>query len=196
MSEDPNAQPSASTVPGGVLITRGMSLRIPAGGLTIGLGEPGQPEMSVVLHVSLDVYPHWLEIALSHLEAAEIARNEALAAWRGGDQERKVRALEAEFTASMQCVVAAAIAVDSFYARVKRHISLPDAVVSAWRTNRTARYRQIAEVLRRAFLIGPRTVAQVRRHLKELFKWRDWSVHPSAEFDKPLWHQDLQVGTE
>jgi hypothetical protein len=55
----------------GFLITRGMSVRIPAGGLKIVLGE-GEPHLPpVTVQVSLNMCPFWLEIALSHLFDAE-----------------------------------------------------------------------------------------------------------------------------
>lgn len=52
---------------GGVFITRSMGIRIPPGGLVIGIGADGGPESSLRLQVARDMCPYWLEIAVAHL---------------------------------------------------------------------------------------------------------------------------------
>ncbi len=196
MTDEPDELTPQPKRKGGVFISRGMSIQIPVGGLKISLGGDTEPDMSLTLHVSLDIHPYWLEIALSHLERASAAHEEVLTSWKNEDQQQKGRSLEADFVESLQSIMASAIAVDAFYAVVKRHTTIPPKTLTAWKTQRTARYRQIAEVFRRAFLVGPQSAAQMRSHLKELFKWRDWSVHPSSRFDQPLWYPELNVATE
>ncbi len=52
-----------------VFIMEGMSLRIPAGGLSISVDEAGNPTASLsAMHVAYEIWPHWLEIALDHAE--------------------------------------------------------------------------------------------------------------------------------
>lgn len=116
----------------------------------------GETDIQAVFEMSLDVYPHWLNIACEHLQSAERAHVEALASWQSSDEDVKVRAFEAEFQASMQCVVAAAIAIDAFYARVKENIPISPQTIEAWAKKRTARYRQISEVFKRGFRVGPK----------------------------------------
>jgi hypothetical protein len=143
-NEQPPQPPNNS---GGVFISRGMSLQIPAGALTISMGEDQEPSIKLTaLHVSLDMYPYWLEIALTHLKRAGAAHEEVLTSWKSQDEQRKGSGLEADFVESMQCIAASAIAVDAFYAVVKRHITLPEETIAAWQKKRTARHRQIAEV--------------------------------------------------
>jgi hypothetical protein len=60
------------------------------------------------------------------------------------------RVLEAEFMASMQAVMAAAISMDAFYARVKEYVIIPSPTLDAWRQKGTARYKQVYETIRRA----------------------------------------------
>jgi hypothetical protein len=182
----------------GLYISRGMSLRLPPGGLKIRIGEDGSLEVveGPAFEVSLDTHSYWLDIAWSNLERSRSAHQRLLAVWNTRDERRKARALEAEFAASLQSMVAVAVALDAFYAAVRPHITIPQATLTAWRKRRTARHAQIAEVLRRSFLFGPKTGALIRNGLKELFAWRDRSVHPSAEAARPIAYPELGVGTE
>src|SRR5688572_29989813 len=109
----------------GVFITRGMTLTIPAGGLRISFGaEAAEP--TVTLHVHFDVCPTWCELAMRHLEAAKAAAEARKIAWQTADtpaaNDARAITLEKEFEASMQAVMAAAIAVDALYAVLQGHI--------------------------------------------------------------------------
>jgi hypothetical protein len=55
----------------GVLITRGMTVAIPAGGFTLSIGDDGKLSSSVTVHVHYDVCPTWLELASRHLSDAQ-----------------------------------------------------------------------------------------------------------------------------
>jgi len=46
----------------------------------------------------------------------------------------------------MQAIMAAAIAVDAFYAMIWTHVDLPPDIANKWRAGRTARYSQVTEV--------------------------------------------------
>jgi hypothetical protein len=96
----------------------------------------------------------------------------------------------------MQAIVAAATAVDAFYAAVQQAVVLPSDLREKWRHGRTARYTQVAEVLRRGFSLKPREVEALRRLLRELYKFRDLAVHPSGKTDTPVVHLELNVGVE
>jgi len=63
---EPDPEPRQA---GGIVVTRGMSLRIPAGGLRISMGPDGLDAEMLSLHVSRSMWLPWLEIAMSHLEA-------------------------------------------------------------------------------------------------------------------------------
>jgi hypothetical protein len=136
----------------GVFITRGMTITIPSGGLRISFGaEAAEP--TVTLHVHFDVCPTWCELAMRYLilEAAKAAAEARKIAWQMAEDtpaanDAKALALEKEFEASMQAVMAAAIAVDALYAALQGHIEIPEQPLKKWRERRTARYSQVAEV--------------------------------------------------
>lgn len=180
----------------GIFITRGMTIGIPAGGLSLSIGDDGNINSSLTLHVRFDVCPTWIELALRHLAAANEARANRQAAWAGTDEEAKAAALEREFEASMQAVMAAAIALDAFYAMIQPNVAVPPTLVERWRTGRTARFSQVTEIVRRAFRLKPKCTANLRANLKEIFRIRDLAVHPSGKIEAPIYHPELDVGVE
>jgi hypothetical protein len=182
---------------GGIFITRGMTVGIPAGGLTIKLDEKGEISADpITLHVHYDVCPSWLEIAFKHLLEAEERNKEVTAARRTPDHNRLARALEAEFESGMQAIMSGAIAIDAFYASVKDRISFSEDLTKSWSKNKTARHTQIAEVIRRSFLMGENSFHQVRDYLKKIMHLRDMAVHPSGKIDEPILHPELNLGME
>jgi len=180
----------------GIFISRGMAITVPAGGLTISIGADGKSAANMTLHVRFDVCPTWTEIALRHLDDAREKRGDRQTAWAGTNEEQKAASLEREFEASMQAIMAAAIAVDAFYSLIQTHVDLPPSLTEQWRTKRTPRYSQVTEVLRRAFLLKPKGVAVLRGNLKELYRLRDLAVHPSGKIEAPILHPELGVGVE
>src|SRR4051812_38757145 len=95
----------------------------------------------------------------------------------------KAATLEQEFEASMQAIMAAAIAVDAFYAIIQNHLQLPSSLIAVWKSKRTPRYAQITELLRRAFLLEAKKASVLRRIFYPL---RDLPVHPSGKVDRPI----------
>ena len=180
----------------GVFISRGIAVSIPPGGLTIGIGADGHPAGSLTLHVRFDVCPTWTELALRHLADAREKRLARHAAWAGTNEAEKAATLEREFEASMQAIMAAAIAVDAFYGVMKTHLALPPRLAEKWRMKRTSRHTQVTEVLRRAFLLKPKGVARLKGNLKEIYRLRDLAVHPSGKMDAPILHPEIGVGVE
>ena len=176
----------------GVFISKGMRVGIPPGGLTIKDGQL----LPVVLHAALDVVPHWLGIALKHLQVAEEEHAQLSPAWQEQANDKIARILEAEFMASMQAIMAAAISMDAFYARVKEHVIIPSPTLDAWRQKGTARYKQVYETIRRGFKVRKEALPKVRDALKEIYRFRDFAVHPDPQLAQPLKHPDLGVGTE
>ncbi|WP_353117465.1 hypothetical protein [Nitratidesulfovibrio sp.] len=180
----------------GIFITRGMTVAVPSGGLTIGIGDDGNFTSKVTLHVRFDVCPTWTEISLRHLQEAKAKRVDRDIAWSGTDEEQKAATLEREFEASMQAIMAAAIAIDAFYSLVQTNVALPSSLVERWRTKRTPRYSQVAEVLRQAFSLRSKGVSTLRQNLKVIYRLRDLAVHPSGKIEAPLLHPELNVGVE
>lgn len=179
----------------GIHLSRGMRLRLSEISFTI--SQDGNVESSPVdVSVSIDLYVYWLEIALKHLIQSEAAHQVLLKAWEAHDDETSGFQLESEFASSMQCVTSAVVALDSLYAVVRDYVAIPTDEIEAWRANRTSRPKQIAEVFRRSFIIGPESFTMMRNILIEFYKWRDWCVHPPAGFDKPVRYEELHVGIE
>lgn len=175
---------------GGILISRGASVRIPKDGLRISLGPDGKITGEPLrLEISLNFVGHWMRVALAQLGFCEDARNRHLAV------EEKDGAvigphLEDECVAGMVAIMAAATAIDAFYAALKDR-SPRVASIPVSRTGRSSRHRIVAEAIRREFRVGPNSQANVRLGLRELYKFRDWSVHPSAAFSAPVRHPDV-----
>ncbi len=179
----------------GIYITRGMSVSIPHFSLRI--SESGEFEGDpITLHVRFDVCPTWIQIAKRHLDAALIAKANRNVAWQGTDEMAKAQALEVEFEASMQAIVAAAIAWDALYAVLREHVAIPPRILEKWRNGRTARYTQVAEVTRRAFSLTQKGASMLRGNLKNIYRYRDLAVHPSGKIEAPLLHPELNLGME
>lgn len=180
----------------GVFITRGMTVTVPVGGLSLSVGDDGKLSGSLEIHVHYNVCPTWLELASRHLSDAEERKCARIAAWNTDDQNARAASMEAEFESSMQAIMAAAIAIDSFYASLKDKTDIPPATIQAWREKKTARYKQIVEVIRSSFSIKPRNCVHLRQNIKEIFRLRDMAVHPSGNVSAPVFHPELQVGVE
>lgn len=172
-----------------------MSITIPS--FSIRIRDDGELEGApITLHVRFDVCPTWIEVAKRHLDNALNAKDRRNEVWSGKDEDAKAKALEAEFESSMQAIMAAAIAWDAVYAVLREHVVIPPAMSEKWRNGRTARYTQVAEVIRRAFSLKPKGSALLRQNLKALYTYRDMAVHPSGKIAAPLLHPELDVGME
>lgn len=173
-------------------ITPGMS----AGSLESLPGEAPMPATESTPYVHFDVCPTWLELAIRHLSDAQVAQAARVEAWKRADENARAGALQWEFEASMQAIVAAATAIDALYAAVRPRVKLPQLLVDKWREKRTPRHIQIAEVLRRALSLGPRAARPLRQNLGEISRFRILAVDPSGMTDAPILHPELRVGVE
>lgn len=179
----------------GVRISPGMTVGIPE--FTLRLRPDGTIEGDpVVLHVRFDVCPTWIRLANLHVTGAKAAQTRRKTEWLGADEDARTQMLEAEFESSMLAIVSAAIAWDALYSVVLEHAAVPPAMLARWREGRTARYTQVAEVVRRAFGLKPKGAAALRANLKELFRCRDRAVHPSGKLEPAVHHPELNVGVE
>lgn len=186
---------SASTPDQGVFITKGMQISIPS--FSIGFNEDGTIEAgSVSFHTGINLCPYWLEIAYEHLLCAENASDDLLNAKEAQDDEQIADTLRAEFIAGMQTIMASAIAMDAYYATVKEYFEIPEELTRTWRKNRTARYKQIAEVLRRAFPMTEKSAKQLRDILKQNTDFRDKAIHPPSGTTAPALHPELNKVTD
>jgi hypothetical protein len=186
---------SSSSGGGGVLVARWETLRIPAGGLVIRLGPAGPQLDPIVVELALEMWPHWFEVALRHAKDARESHRlllEAHAAQAAGAVQR----LDDEMQSSMQCITAMAFAVDALYGSLVERVNVPAPTRAAWARNRTARRARVLEVIRTASKLRNDQVHGMKTVLISLFQFRDWAVHPPADFRQPVLHPDLQAGVD
>jgi hypothetical protein len=180
----------------GVSIYREMTAGMSAGRLATPLGEAAKPTPDLASYVHFDVCPTWLELAIRHLSDAQVAQGARAEAWKGADENAKAGALQWEFEASMQAIVAAAIAIDALSAAVRPRVNLPQLLVEKWREKHTPPYIQTSEVLRRALSLRPRAASALRQNLGEISRFRNLAIDPSGTTDAPVLHPELHVGVE
>lgn len=180
----------------GVFITKRTKVLIPAGGLSIGFDENGAFTSNCILHVGVNLSPFWIKIACSHLREAEIAYKNLVEAGRKDISEKIAEYLEREFISGMQAMMAAAIALDAHYAVVKDYVNISSDVVESWKKNKTSRPKQIYEVFRRAFPTIRRSKSDVAKFIAEIFRFRDWAVHPIASADEPILYPEINRAVE
>jgi hypothetical protein len=164
--------------------------------LVVAMGQDAEPANSPTPHVPFDVCPTWLELAIRHLSDAQVAQVSRVAAWKGADEDSKAAALEWEFEASLQAIMASALALDAFCAVVQAKVQLPQSLIDEWRENCTPRDVQFSEVLRRAFSLAAKDASSLRQNLGEIFRFRDLAIDPSGKGDARILHPELRVGVE
>jgi hypothetical protein len=183
-----------------VFLTRGMNLRIPAGGLEISLVDGTMSVKTVEL--AADLWYDWIDIAIRELRQAQDAHADLLA---GADDADRGEAIEAEFRHSMVAIAAAAIGLDAFSSSVLVRLPrptgepVPDPAVDSRDTGGPPGGVQagyITNILQRGYALTNEHARQLRQRLGLIFKFRAWSVHPPADFHAPVLHPDLQVGVE
>lgn len=191
-----NSQTPTSTPPsGGIHISRGVRLRIPVGGLIFYTGNGNVPSMEVkAVELQLDTCVHWLEIALEHLANARLA-HEALCTVPPSSPELG-NILDREFKASVQATFAAATFFEALYAASIERNPPKKPLASRNPNKRPTRYAIVTEQLRRSFGLKKQGTVNLRSVLREVYRFRDQAVHPSAVFSEPVLHPELNVGVE
>lgn len=177
----------------GFFVTDGMRLRVQNLRLNVsGSGEPGSLEM----HLSYDACSAWLKIALDHLKLVGVARARRIDAWSNENGDDRGNALEAEFSASIQAIVAAASAIDAFYGQLVTYFPPAATLRESWKENRTARAIQISEVLRVNIGLDSKEAASLRDLISGVFKLRGAALHPNGKPQPAIHHLEIDVLTE
>jgi hypothetical protein len=195
MHDESSERPGNGLIRPGIFVMRGMAVRIPIGGLSIATDLEGNFTATLTLQVGLDVCPIWLTIAEGHLSEAQTSNRQLDSASTSADEEAIATHLESDLRSSLQAVVASAIAVDAFYAALRQFVQIDEATLSAWRDRGTARYKQVGETMRRAFQMKPRNAVQLRNALKQLYYYRDVSVHPDLSYTEASPHPEARRNT-
>jgi len=108
----------------------------------------------------------------------------------------QARLMSEEARAGMVAIAAAAFALDNFADVIREFAPYIDAAKAEWRKAGTARHKQISETIRRTFKISNKGARTLRPIVGEVFRFRDWAVHPSGSFRQPLQHDLIDVGVE
>lgn len=183
------------TAAGGIHISRGVRLRIPAGGLVLSLGPRGTQKMEVrSVEVQLDTCIHWLEIAVDHLDEAHAAHRHGASV--GSGDRQFADALDQEFKAAVQASVAAATFFEALYAATIERDPPPRPTPTGDTKKRRTRFTMVTEQLRRSFGLRKQGTANLRSVLKEVCRFRDQAVHPGASFSELIMHPQFRVGVE
>ncbi len=181
----------------GIMIVAGADLRI--SGIRLEIADDGTVSAPPVTpHLRTDMWPHWLR---ESIDAARLAQAEAAkipGIREEDDQEALAEVTTAELRASMRAITSAAFAVDAFYSAVAaRSPTHPHAQL--WRTRegrRTPRHSQIFETLRYSLKLQNPGATEIRKGIKELFKFRGWAVHPGSRYREPVYRSDLDAGVD
>ena len=191
-----NTEESAPVSARGIHVGRWHSFRIPAGALRFTLGTSGQHTDPVVPELLLELWPHWFEIAIGHMQLARDAHVRLIDANTSGDGKTRGDALDDELQSSMQTICAVAFAIDGLYGALADHVPVEPALKATWRAHRTSRASIVLEVIRRASVLKNSQVISMKRVLKSLFTFRGWAVHPPADFREAILHPDIAVGVD
>lgn len=179
----------------GILVFEGMTVGFLPGDLTISLEESGSVSSKAILSTTYNVLPIWLRIASDQLRFAKQA-SEAVATRWGSDDNTNRELLVAELEPSLQVFVACGIAVDALYDQLRPFAKLSQADLRAWKNNKTAREKQIAEAIRRAYKLKNPVAAEFKQNITEILKFRDMAVHPSLELKQTCIRPDVPVGVD
>jgi len=179
----------------GVLIFQGMKVGFLAGDLTISLNENGEISAKAILSTAYNVVPIWLKIAHDNLKAAKKASETIATKWSLNAEEQKQQ-LISELASSMQVFVSCGISLDALYDTLRPHANISVQEITAWRNNKTARYKQLIEIIRRIYKIKSDALNDFRECIKQIFKYRDKAVHPSLELQHACTRPDIPVGVD
>lgn len=182
----------------GIFISEGMTIKV--SGIDLAIGLDGTPTSSPFkFEVLLDVWPMWLDVAIDHAvlaTQAEAKLKEELGADVGMDETRKAELLIEQCTAGMVSICAAAFALDNFFSCIRDFVPRIATLEAEWAAAGTARHKRVSESMRRTFRVTNAGAKVLHRTVQEIFKFRDWAVHPPAELREPVYNDLIDAGTE
>jgi len=180
----------------GITVLKWDTLRIPAGGLVVTLGENGQPDVSITVTTRVNAWMHWQDISLQHLRSAQAAHAEALEARRAGDAELLYDPILHEYQASLQSICASAYAAEAFWYALLDHNVVPQKRLDEWKLAGTARPKRLWLTIALASGIPQGNQSPLRRGLTTLFDFRNIAIHPGLPFTEPVMHPELKIGLD
>jgi hypothetical protein len=184
--------------PPGLFMVRGQGLRIPAGAFRLTLNDDGTISGGSIetIEYSLDMCAMWLRVALDQLDSSVKSNRAGIEANRAGADEELGKLLEAECISGMLAICAAAFALDAIYAALKDRSPRVAEIPTASSGRRSARYKIVAEALRREFRIGPKGITNLRHILKQVYHFRNLAVHPKGAFERPVLKEEINKAVD
>jgi len=180
----------------GIFMMKGMSIHIPKGALQIKYDNSGIVSLNISPKLSLELCHIWLEIAFQHLKRADNYRDAAVKAKKKNDEQLLSNSLNGELKSSMQAIVASVNGLEAYYSNIKDRVTFSKEVTNKWRQNNTARHKQVAQVFQISFEIkGNEKNKKLNKIVKDIYKFRDWLVHPPGEPREPILDKELSVVT-
>ena len=161
------------------------------------IDETGQLSASLSrIEVSLDTSVMWLRIALDQLDQARRAHASGVDAARSGDDRVLGESLESECAAGMLAISASAFALDAFYAALKDRSPRVARIPLRSGDRRSTRYKIVGEAFRREFKVSGAGLVNLMSALSQVFQFRDYAVHPRADFALPVLKAEVNRITE
>jgi hypothetical protein len=180
---------------GGVLIFKGMRVAVLAGDLTIGISDSGEFDSQCTLSTAYNVIPIWMKIAHDSLKQSKVASEEILEKWNKNADFQK-HLLMSELAPSMQVIVACGIALDALYDTLRPYAKITSEEIEVWKKNKTARYKQIIEIIRRTYKLKPDILEKFKEAIGDTIQMRDKAVHPSLELQNVYGRSDIDVSVD
>ncbi|WP_131590615.1 hypothetical protein [Mycolicibacterium setense] len=180
----------------------GCDLRV--SGLSFALGLNGEPDPNAghaTVELRTDMWRFWLEDAINAAQAAVSVADQippTLEQYEAGNAttEDLEQLVTRELIAAMRAMTACAFAIDAFYASVKAR-SPKHPQQDIWNAKGTARHKQVAETFRFHLKIKDReAVKEIKSRVSQLFRFRNWAVHPGAQFRPPIYRPDLNAALD
>ncbi len=180
----------------GVFIFEGMKVGFLPGDFQTGMDSTGKMDSKAILSTANNVLPIWLRIARDNLELSKAASKKIEKNWENAGDSEKKELLITELETSMQVFVSCGIALDALYDQLRPYAKISQEDINRWRNNKTARSKQIVEIIRRIYKLGKKPLLQFRKFISEILKFRDLAVHPSLELKNSCTRPDLSVSVD
>ncbi len=174
----------------GIFMTRGSRFTIPS--FTIDLDN--LESMSITPLIGFDIYPLWLQSAISQARACEVAAKTMDEKWdqvSGTDQSALV---EDELVAAMGAIVASAAAIDAFYGSIRDRCKIAEGSRIARRNRSRGRERIIAATFQQRFALKNDQTKNIQATLRDVLRFRHLALHSHGRSEPPVVHPRLDVG--
>lgn len=144
--------------------------------------------------MGFDVYPLWLQSAITQARLSETAAEELDSVWDGHGDDSTARAVEREMVAAMGCIVACAAAIDAFYGSIRDRCHNKGAQVAHSQRKGRARERIILATFQQRFALPNEVLPGIMQPLKDVFAFRHMALHAHGRPEEPVLHPRLHVG--